>query len=74
MEYSELLKKVPYFEDKKLEKICNFTYQMKKKNRNKQRTGIFQNSTLKYFKFHLKGEYLCYYDYPPVPSLPCPVP
>ena len=66
MDYGQLYEKNYYYEDSRIEGIMQMMSAIKKKNKDRNLTGIFQGSTIKYFCFHLRGRYLCYYDKQPV--------
>jgi hypothetical protein len=66
MGYNDLLKKNYYFEDSKLRTYSMFSGGIKKKNKEGGFTGMFQQSSIKFFCFHLQGKLLCYYDELPV--------
>jgi hypothetical protein len=65
-ELNDLFLKKYYFEDRLYEKYCKMTGMIKKKTDKKNLTHVFNNSTLKYFCFHLRGRLLCYYEQKPV--------
>jgi hypothetical protein len=68
MGYNELLKKNYHFDDNKFANYIKFNGGIKKKHKDVGITNLFQQSTIKFFCFHLKGKLLCYYDDKPVGS------
>ena len=64
-DYSELYRRVEHYSDPDLERHCLMMGFIKKKMK-KRNLLAFSESTPKYFCFHLKGRYLCYYSSEPV--------
>jgi hypothetical protein len=61
-----LYEKKFYYEDPEEEKHISQRGFLKKKLERNMITGLLQQSNKKYFCFHLKGRYLCYYESEPV--------
>ena len=68
-EYEDLLKKKFYCENAKYEKYSKPCGILKKKTERGAFGGLLNKSTQKFFCFHLKGRYLCYYEKEPVSNL-----
>ena len=69
MNYNDLLKKTYYYEEEDFHKFASHSGSMKKKNEGSGFTGVFQQSTIKFFCFHMRGKSFCYYDKEPVSVL-----
>jgi hypothetical protein len=66
MTYQDFLKKTFYFVDVEEEKYYKMNGPLKKKNPDQGFTAVFNQSSIKFFCFHLNGKVLCYYDKQPV--------